>query len=242
MHRHPGHRHRVAAPSQAGLSLVELLIAMALGLFIVGAALGTSVMQLKASQTLVAQSRLVLDLRTATDLITRDLRRAGYWGAAEAGVWRRSGVDAAATAPASNPYSTYTADAAPASVTYGYSRDATENHLVDPNEHFGYRLRRGAIEMQLGRDNWQALTDSTSVNVTRLTIAPTEQLVPLDALCNTPCPPDSTTCPPQQRVRSVSVTVSARSTSNRSTDASTERTVQTLVRLRNDAITGACPD
>ena len=35
----------------------------------------------------------------------------------------------------------------------------TENGIVDSNERFGFRLRNGAIEMQLGDGNWQALTD-----------------------------------------------------------------------------------
>ncbi len=245
----------MGARSQAGVSLTELLIAMVLGLFIVGAALGMLVTHLRASQSLVAQSRLMLDLRTASDLISRDLRRAGYWGAAEAGVWRGSDTAAATatstaatatattpTAPTSNPYSELlSADTAGSSITYGYSLDATENHRVDANEQFGLRLRRGVIEMQIGRANWQALTDSTSVTVTRLDITPTEQRVPLDALCSTPCPPDSSTCPPQQHVRSVTVTVSARNATDHPTDGASVRTVQSQVRLRNDAISGSCP-
>ncbi|MDO9316463.1 MAG: hypothetical protein Q7T97_18165, partial [Burkholderiaceae bacterium] len=92
---------------QAGVSLVELLIGISLGLFIVGAALSMLVVHLRESRTLIAQSRLMQDLRTATDLIARDLRRAGYWGDAAAGVWPRDSAPGAGSV-ASNPYSAMT--------------------------------------------------------------------------------------------------------------------------------------
>ena len=71
------------------MSLVELLIGITLGLFITGAGITAFVVHLRESRSLIAQSRLMQDLRATTDLITRDLRRAGYWGDAAAGVWPR---------------------------------------------------------------------------------------------------------------------------------------------------------
>ena len=63
-----------------GLTLVELLVGLALALLVAagGAALLTS--QLREHRALVLESRLMQDLRTAADLIARDLRRAGHWG------------------------------------------------------------------------------------------------------------------------------------------------------------------
>ena len=40
------------------------------------------------------------------------------------------------------------------------------------NEQFGFRLRNGALEMQLGAGNWQALTDSGTVTVTAFSATP----------------------------------------------------------------------
>jgi type IV pilus assembly protein PilW len=219
------------------MSLVELLIGITLGLFIVGAGLTMLVVHLRESRALIAQGRLMQDLRTATDLIARDLRRAGYWSDAPAGVWPRD----PATRPgsvASNPYTAMavTGTTTPV-VSFRFSRDAVENNRVDDNEQFGYRLRDGALEMQVGAARWQAMTDITSMKVTRLDIAPTEQVLDLDGSCQAPCPEHSTTCPPRQHVRSVTVTVSAQDVAN----ATTERTVRTRVRVRNDEITGRCP-
>ena len=123
------------------------------------------------------------DLRTAADLVARDLRRAGHWGDAAAGVW------SPAEAARANPYAALApAAAASDAASYGYSRDASENHLLDGNEQFGLRLRNKAIELQLGSGNWQALTDATLLAITAFTITPTVQEIDLGALCSQPCP------------------------------------------------------
>ena len=225
-------RHR--SRGQAGVSLIELLIGLALGLFIVGAALTMLVVHLRESEALVAQNRLMQDLRATTDLIARDLRRAGYWSNASAGVWPRGSVSGSSNV-AINPYTTVAVDGA--AITYRFSRDAVENERVDDNEQFGYRLRGGALEMQLGAGHWQSMTDIGSMKVTRLDISPTERVVDLGDSCQVPCPALGASCPPRLHVRSVTVTVSARGT----TDTTVERTLRTSVRLRNDEITGRCP-
>ena len=117
-----------------------------------------------------------------------------------------------------------------------YSRDAIENHVVDGNEQFGFRLRNRAIEIQLGNGNWQALTDATLLAVTQFEIAPQQGVIDLGAACPTPCPPDSEACPRQQ-VRSLALQISAHALA----DAPVTRSVHALVRVRNDAAAGACP-
>ena len=62
---------------QAGVSLVELLIGITIGLFIVGASVTALLTHLRESRSLIAQSRLMQDLRATTDLMARDLRRIG---------------------------------------------------------------------------------------------------------------------------------------------------------------------
>ena len=120
---------------------------------------------------------------------------------------------------------------------YAYSRDTTENHLLDSNEQFGLRLRNKAIELQLGRGNWQALTDATLLAVTAFRITPTLEEIDLGALCNKPCAAGSTTCPPRQQVRRYAVQIGGQSLA----DASIARSLQAVVRVRHDAVVGACP-
>ncbi len=224
------------AGQQAGVSLVELLIGITIGLFIVGASLTALLLHSRESHSLLAQGRLMQDLRATTDLMARDLRRVGYWSAADRGVWQQESTSA--PGPAVNPYTTLATSASPVStVTFRYSRDTVENDLVDDNEQFGYRLRNGVLELQLGNSPWQAMTDITSMKVTRFDITPTEELRSLAGSCTAPCPISDANCPPQLRVRSLMLTLTAQGVGN----SLVERSARTSVRLRNDSITGRCP-
>ena len=69
------------------MSIVELLVGLAIGLFIVATGLTLLTGNLRENRSLLLEARLMQDLRTAADLVSRDLRRAGYWGAAVDGVW-----------------------------------------------------------------------------------------------------------------------------------------------------------
>jgi type IV pilus assembly protein PilW len=214
-----------------GLSLVELLVAVAVGLFIVATASTLFVGQLREHRGLLIESRLMQELRTTADLVTRDLRRAGHWGAAGAGVWQRG-----ASGVLANPYAAlaWPADPASAALAFRFSRDLVENHVVDDNENFGLRLRRGVIEMQLGAAGWQALTDAGSVVVTAFNITPTVQTLSLADYCPRGC--SGSSCP-QQQLRSLVVQISGQA----ARDPRIVRSLISEVRLRNDAIAGACP-
>lgn len=219
------------ARQQTGVSLVELLIGLTIGLFIVGASLAALLTQLRESRTLIAQNRLMQDLRAASELMARDLRRVGHWGAADHGVWQQTG----ATGTVLNPYTAMSTSGS--AVGFRYSRDAVENDLVDGNEQFGYRLRNGVLELQLGTSSWQAMTDGATMKVTRFEITPTEQLRSLAGSCTAPCPASDLSCPPQLHVRSLVLMLTAQGVGG----TTVERSVRTAVRLRNDAITGHCP-
>jgi prepilin peptidase dependent protein B len=219
--------------AQRGVSIVELLVGLAIGLFIVAAALTLLTGNLRENRSLLLEARLMQDLRSAADLVARDVRRAGYWDDAEAGVWQRGASGALA-----NPYTAVSPSSAASDVvTFRFSRDATENNTVDGNEQFGFRLRAGVLEMLLGSGNWQAMTDSNTLLVTRFSVTPEVQSVTLDGLCASDCPSGSSTCPPRQQVRSLAVALSGKAVA----DAAVLRSVRSAVRLRNDAITGACP-
>ena len=163
--RHHGHRH------QHGLSLVELLVGSAVGLIVAAAATSVVSANLRENRQLQTEARLMQDLRSAADLVARDLRRSGYWAAADSGV---RGADG--TAPAVNPYGADAVDAAASdAVSLSFSRDAVENGSVDDSEHFGFRLRAGAVEIQLGLGNWQALTDAGTLVVTAFRVEPRKE-------------------------------------------------------------------
>ena len=215
-----------------GLSMIELLVGTAVGLIVVAAGTVVVVHHAHENRALMVEARLMQDLRTAADIVSRDLRRAGYWAAAASGVRSDDG-----SAVVANPYAAVTPDtAASDAVRLSFSRDASENDVVDSNERFGFRLRNHAIELQLGDSNWQALTDPATLAVTAFSVEPRTEETSLAAFCAEPCTAGSTSCPPRQQIRSFAVAISGRS----ALDANVRRSVQSAVRLRNAAVVGSC--
>jgi type IV pilus assembly protein PilW len=213
--------------SQRGLSLVELLIGLALGLFVVAAAMTLLAGQIREQRSLGVEQRLMQELRSASDVITRDLRRAGHWGAAAAAA-------PGASALVANPYAALSAAAAASdAIGFRYSRDAVENGIVDANEEFGVRLRHGVVELLLGTA-WQALTDIGTLRVETLRITPSVETTSLADHCSDCVPPP---CVPQQQVRRVEVLLTARAAA----DASVVRSLRSEVRVRNDLVSAGCP-
>lgn len=223
----------MARHTQHGLSLIELLIGLVVALFIAAAGTTLLVSQLRENRALLLEARLMQELRTSADLVSRNLRRSGYWGAASTGIWTRG-----STTVRANPYTALTpAAAASDAAQFHYSRDATEDHAIDGNEQFGVRLRNHVLQMQLGAGNWQALTDANTLEVTTFSITPTSQTVSLQGACDKPCPATQPACGPRQEVRSLALVISARA----SADARVTRSLRSHIRVRNDSATGACP-
>jgi prepilin-type N-terminal cleavage/methylation domain-containing protein len=62
----------------AGFSLVELMVAMVAGLIVTGAVVAFTMSTMKGNTEYVRSARLTQELRNSLDLVTRELRRAGY--------------------------------------------------------------------------------------------------------------------------------------------------------------------
>ena len=217
---------------QRGLSLVEVLVGLAIGLLVVACGALLLAQHLREHRALLIEARLLQDLRTAVDVVARDLRRAGHWADAAAG------LPEAALPGRTNPYAALApAAAASDAASFAFSRDVIENHQLDSHERFGFRLRNRTIEMQIGGGSWQALTDATMLAVTTLRIVPTVQEIELGELCSHAFPVGSTECPARQQLRSLRIEIAGRSVA----DSGVVRNVQAEVRLRNDALAGACP-
>jgi prepilin peptidase dependent protein B len=217
---------------QAGLSLIELMVGLTVGLFVATAALAVLAINLRENRKLLLEARLLQDLRSASDLITRDLRHAGYWAAAEQGV-----ALPATTGVVANPYAaTWLASDASNTISFNYSRDGTENDAVDSNDQIGYRLRAGVVEVHVGSGGWQALTDSATFNVTEFRITATVRPIDLDGFCAKPCASGHADCSPRQEIRTLTLALGG----NLAGDVSVSRRLQSEVRVRNDTLAGAC--
>ena len=218
---------------QCGMSIVEMLIAVAIALFVMAGTISLFVTNLGNMRRLGTEARVNQDMRTAMELITRDLRRAGYWANAISGTVA-AGVNNVTTA---NAYAGVTATAS--QVNYSFARD-TDN-LLGPSEQFGFRLNAGVVEMQTDATSWQAITNSDLLTVTALTITPVTTALPVGDICMKTCAagtvsPEGTNCP-TLTIRQYRLLLQGRS----ATDNRIKRELQSSVRIRNDQFDGACP-
>ncbi len=213
------HTH-VARRQEAGLSLVELLVGVAVGLFVVAGAAMLVGSQLSDNRRLLLETQLQQDLRSSADIITRELRRTGYWSQSENGVWTPT------ASPQPNPFATVTLPAA-TEVSYTYRRGPGQEGP------YGFKLENGSIKTLLAAAGWQDLTDPRTLRITGLTITPNnanEIVLPCPTDCPGPGGPQD--CWPRLVVRSFTVTITGQAVH----DAAVQRTLQTTVRLRNDRV------
>jgi prepilin peptidase dependent protein B len=234
-------KRRAPAPQsrQRGLSIVEFMVGIAVGLFIVGGTVKLFVDYVVGSRRTLEQTRVNQDLRAAADLVVRDVRRAGYWRNSTSGLFTGA-------AGAVNPYQTIAASPLNSEVTYNYDKDGVD--AVDASEQFGFRLNGGALQVNNG-GAWQQVTDPGTLTITRFVVgAPVVRQVELWESCpclwKLTCTPASFTAAganfatrPLLNVRQYSFTIRGRSTS----DMAVEREITETVRVRNDQTTGACP-
>ncbi len=243
-------RPRATAPRrrQAGLSLVELLIGITVGLFVVAAASTVVANQLSDNRRLLLETQVQQDLRAAMDTITRQLRRAGT--GAEANIEAAIAVSPTAGG-AGNPFSSIISTTGSASeIEFRFYLDA------DQQGPFGFKRDGGVILSRMRRTgglsgtSWQDLTDPNTLTVTSFSVTPrtvTSAVLPCPKLCpvNATLDPAGIRqyCWPQHVVRSFVIEIEAVSRS----DASVRRALRNEVRVRNDVVnfnggaTTVCP-
>lgn len=237
-HRSPPAPAALRRPRR-GLSLVELMVGIAVGLFIVAAATVMVSGQLGENRRLLLESQLQQDLRATADIITRELRRSGAIINAQNLVATATSAAQAnvvsVTTPASGAHS-------PAEITFKYERNAVEQGP------WGFKLDNGVIKTQLVNSltgvsaGWQDLTDGTVMEVTSFSVTINRE-PPIEVACPKLCPSGDTTCWPQMYVREFVVDIAARLRSA----PEVQRSIRSRVRARNELVefrTGgplACP-
>lgn len=219
---------------QRGLSLVELLVGVAVGLFVVAATAMLAATQLTENRRMLLEAQVQQDLRATADIITRELRRAGSWQAADQGVWSPGLAQQPNTNLTIAPLSGSATE-----VSYQYNRPGLAQGIT------GFRLQGGTIESDSqSPGNWQQLTDSRTLLITGFTVTPRHvdgpelppvQKLPCPKTC--PLPGGPTDCWPTVQVREYQIDISGRAVS----DAAVQRTVRTVARLRTEAPSASCP-
>lgn len=224
------------------MSIVELLIGVTIGLFILLGATTMFANNITNSRQILLESRINQDLRATMDLLVREVRRGGYWGNSIAGATASATSNGASE---SNPYAAVAVSGS--EIDYAYTRDTTENNVLDvDSEQFGFKLNTTshAVQMLFG-GTWQTLTNTDIVRITALTITPTVTTIDIRDACAKTCtdtvisptvPTDTQNCP-RVKVRTYNVVLTGQSVSN----SAIIRTLESQVRVRNDAMAGVCP-
>jgi len=167
-----------------GFTLIELMIAMMLGLIVVGGAISIYISTVASSANTIKSARLNHDLESAMSLMMNDIKRAGFWSEAADG-----NAD-------SNPFTN--ADAAAGAITninilengtcILYSYDADEDEVVDNDVFYGFKFEgnsvkiraTGAVTNDCGNGVWSNFIDEDKLSITAVQFS----FEPIDAMAN----------------------------------------------------------
>jgi len=214
-------KHAFAMARQRGLSLVELLVGISVGLFVLAGATLLLSTQLGDNRRLLLETQLQQDLRATMDIITRELRRAGVnTDQAVNNVWQPGFAGAL-----NNALAPVTLAEDGSEIVYRYRRLGAEGP-------YGFRFADGRIRSLIG-GNWQELTDAAVMTVTDFSVVEEEEAVE-----RLPCPkacsadPDDVSCWPTLTVRTFSVSIEVQSVS----EPALRRSQNSRVRVRNDRL------
>lgn len=208
-----------AGRRQKGLSLVELMVGIAVGLFVLAGATMLVATQLGDNRRLLLETQLQQDLRATMDIVTRELRRAGASPeASSSNIWRPDRQPARTLAIAAVQIAGDGSE-----VTFRHRRMGAEGP-------YGFRWADGRIRSLL-IDNWQELTDPNVMRITAFNVEQENEST--EALpCPRLCADGSADCWPIVTIRTLTVRIEAESVS----DPSIRRAQSSQVRLRNDIL------
>ncbi len=211
------------------MSLVELMVGITIGLFIVAAATLLAGNQLSDNRRLLLETQLQQDMRVSMDIMTRHIRRAGTRKLNESlTLLAGQNGDPGRFDP---EYTGSDINAAGDQITFDYFLDATNDTRLrdNPLKNWGFKLSDGRVMTNLGEAGWQELTDRSTVKVTALKFAPVTNVSEAVA-CPKLCPDGSTDCWPRSAVRAYVITLQAESAS----DPLVKRRMQAVARVRNN--------
>lgn len=221
---------RLPRSAQRGLSLIELMVGIAIGLVIVAAASLLMTNQLVENRRLLTETQVQQDLRAATDLMAREMRRVGI--NSENNILQSLWYPGTG-GPLSNSMAASLAAVSGVKVDFDY--DPGLNSTPGP---FGFELQ-GTVIKTLIVNASQDLTDPNVMRVTALTPAiTTDSSASIVMPCVNPCPlpypigGDETSCWPKFRVRQATIGVQAQAKN----DANVKRAIGSTIRLRNDYV------
>lgn len=214
-----------------GSTLFELMIGLLLGATIILGAMGMVFGVMRSNTESLRVTRMDHELRSAIDLISKDLRRYGYWGNAVQDLYANQNTN-----PFHSADNQLVVNANCILFSYDVDEDGTIPSLnTSPSdERFGYRLADNAIQSRPSYsdsydcddpdDEWEAITNNDMIRVTNLRFSQSSQVIDIDGAGS-----GTSTI----TVNRVDITMTAELVS----DSSISRTLTESVRIRNDVLT-----
>jgi prepilin peptidase dependent protein B len=179
---------------QRGLTLIEILIGMAVGVVVVGGAIVMYASSVQNSNGMLKSSKLNQELGGLMHVITNDLRRVGFWGDVNSNQYHLNpfnqvGATALVVIDDMNSNTVQAATGQGSCVVYAYDATylpANAAGVVESTDLFGFRLNGSVVQMrQTGvvdgtecvggtcnsctNGNWENVTDPILIDVTALT-------------------------------------------------------------------------
>lgn len=215
-----------ANSSARGFTLTELLVALVINVLVLSSLLAIFIANLNHYTTAINTNRLNQQLQSAMQLMTSDIRRAGYWANAKTSI---------STDTNSNPFMATGTDVSVGGTgnncilfTYDKNSNGTLPSIstTADDERYGYRLMNGALQTRpwgasfsctAAAASWENVTDPT-ITLTALTFTERTQTV------TTGLGTSSLT------TRSIDISMTGELTSN----TAITKTLTEHVRIRND--------
>lgn len=152
---------------QTGLTLIELLIGMLVGLIVVAGGINVFATSVRGQSENIKLTRLNQDMRAMMDIMVRDIRRAGFVTddpANNAALQNNPFFDDLTTG-ATTDIAIYDSGSC---IVYAYNRNNDNPPVVNDEERFGFRLNNDG-ELEMRRDgttnenctngDWQPITE-----------------------------------------------------------------------------------
>ena len=164
---------------QAGMSIVEIMVGSLVGLIILSGVLTLYVSTVKSSADTLKAAKLNQELNAAMGIMSKDIRRAGFWNAAAIGVVNPY----TATAKNIDIRTSVNTDASTnvrGCIVYTYDRDADGTvPSVSSTHYYGFKLMDNTLYMRNGTTafsadcstpstSWLPITDPSIIKITSL--------------------------------------------------------------------------
>jgi prepilin-type N-terminal cleavage/methylation domain-containing protein len=217
---------RIKHATQKGFSLIEMMIAAAIGLLLLSSVMSLFTSSMKHTSDSNRLIRLNQELDSVIDLMAGELRRAGYNGTSNNGTYlATNNTSFGVTIPSGQN----------SCIVYSY--DKNSDGAIDNNEKFGFRLQNNIVQYSESVDScdgtWQPITDPSAIVVTALTFSIVERCVNTTSI---PATESTSGCPASVagdilfKTKQINIELKGKPTNN----ASKEKKLNTSVRIRND--------